>query len=597
MTDVERATLEGRPYLPQPGPARQWIYVLAAGLVVAGALGLWLTSTSEATLREQLKVLQFWWLEATVLAVLLVGGLAIPAIRSDLDRRDLGALAALALVALGLTLFVAPRTNRIYYDEQIYQGVARNLSDLRRAQMCNDGTVEYGRLQCWGSEYNKQPYAYPHLLSVAFRAFGVGPRVAFAVNAAVMAASVVAIYLLTLLLFRDRTAAAFAGLVLALMPQQLLWSATTAVEPSASLAAVAAMLAAARFCDTRSSLALAGVAVASAWALQFRPESGLILLPVAVLLWQRARDEFRRPRLWWAGVLGFVLVAVHAAHLYAVRSDPWGAPAERLSLRYVADNLRVNGAFYLWDERFPLLVTVVAVAGLAFHPGGRSRVPLVVYFLAFFGIDLLFYAGSFNYGADVRYSLMTFPPLAVLAGLGLSTAARRLGETVPGVPARVAIAAALGFQFLWYAPLVRATTEEAWAARADVRFAEAVAPDLRGNRYVLTHNPSMFHMWGINAGQMSIVMANPSYLDYLASRYAGGVYLHWNFWCNVQDPAHTNLCAAAAALKPSEKVREHVERDHRFAFYRYDLPPAEGRDAVPAAPAGAHDQPGGADRP
>jgi hypothetical protein len=107
----------------------------------------------------------------------------------------------------------------------------------------------------------------------------------------------------------------------------------------------------------------------------------------------------------------------------------------------------------------------------------------------------------------------------------------------------------------------------------------------------------MFHMWGINAGQMSIVTANPSYLDYLASRYAGGVYLHWNFWCNVQDPAHTNLCAAAAALKPSEKVREHVERDHRFAFYRYGLKPAEGRDAAPAAPALSHDEPGGADRP
>ena len=48
----------------------------------------------------------------------------------------------------GLTLFVAPRTNRIYYDEQIYQSIGQNLADLRLAQMCNDGSVEYGRLQC-----------------------------------------------------------------------------------------------------------------------------------------------------------------------------------------------------------------------------------------------------------------------------------------------------------------------------------------------------------------------------------------------------------------------------------------------------------------
>ena len=76
-----------------------------------------------------------------------------------------------------LTLFVAPRTNRIYYDEQIYQSIGQNLADLRLAQMCNDGTVEYGRLQCFSGEYNKQPYAYPHLLSLVYRVFGVRPAI------------------------------------------------------------------------------------------------------------------------------------------------------------------------------------------------------------------------------------------------------------------------------------------------------------------------------------------------------------------------------------------------------------------------------------
>ena len=47
-----------------------------------------------------------------------------------------------------------------------------------------------------------------------------------------------------------------------------------------------------------------------------------------------------------------------------------------------------------------------------------------VYFLLFFGIDLVFYAGSYNYGADVRYSLMTYPPIAVLGGLGAAQLAR-----------------------------------------------------------------------------------------------------------------------------------------------------------------------------
>ena len=43
-----------------------------------------------------------------------------------------------------------------------------------------------------------------------------------------------------------------------------------------------------------------------------------------------------------------------------------------------------------------------------------------------------------------------------------------------GAPGYALTATLLAFQFLWYAPVVRATTEEAWAARADVRFAQAV---------------------------------------------------------------------------------------------------------------------------
>ena len=71
---------------------------------------------------------------------------------------------------------MAPRTNRIFYDEQIYQNIGQNLADLRRAQMCNDGTIEDGRLRCSSGEYNKQPYAYPHLLSLVYRAWSASGR-------------------------------------------------------------------------------------------------------------------------------------------------------------------------------------------------------------------------------------------------------------------------------------------------------------------------------------------------------------------------------------------------------------------------------------
>ena len=130
--------------------------------------GVWRVGTPAPSCREQLKSLQFWSLEACVVLGLSLGVAVLPrSVAVVWTGASVCAMAGLAALALALTLFVAPRTNRIYYDEQIYQGIGQNLADLRLAQMCNDGIVEYGRLQCSNGEYNKQPYAYPHLLSLA----------------------------------------------------------------------------------------------------------------------------------------------------------------------------------------------------------------------------------------------------------------------------------------------------------------------------------------------------------------------------------------------------------------------------------------------
>ena len=195
-----------------------------------------------------------------------------------------------------------------------------------------------------------------------------------------------AVYLLVWLLFMERDAAFFAGLLVALTPQQIIWSATAAVEPSASLAAVAALVFAAQAARSERAMALAGAVIAVAYAVQFRPES-LLIVPVAgLLMWRRMREEFTsgRIRVWWIGLLFLTLVAIHAGHLFAVRNVEWGTTDARLSLRYVADNLRVNGWFLLADERFPVAFTLLALAGLSSRGFRIERLALLAYFLAVF---------------------------------------------------------------------------------------------------------------------------------------------------------------------------------------------------------------------
>ncbi|HEY4609320.1 MAG TPA: hypothetical protein VIH06_08955, partial [Ilumatobacteraceae bacterium] len=101
-----------------------------------------------------------------------------------------------------------------------------------------------------------------------------------------------------------------------------------------------------------------------------------------------------------------------------------------------------------------------------------------------------------------------------------------------------------------------------------VQFAGSLVRDLPPNAYVLTQNPGMFQVWGVSAGQVSMAVADPARLDALAARYTGGLYFHWNFWCNVEDPVQQRFCTRLLELRTADLVREQRVRDQRFALYR-----------------------------
>jgi len=552
------------------GVARRRGLVGAAAAVASAlvALAAWTLLTPVAVLRQQLNVLQWWSLETCVAIGVVLAVAVLRQLSGRIERQDALAVALPLITGLTLTLAAAPRTNRIFYDEQIYQNIGQNLADLRRAQLCNDGAIQDGRLRCSSAEYNKQPYAYPHLLSVAYQLFGVGPTPAFIVNAAAMGLSICLVYLVVVVLFADRIAAFFAALLFSLTPQQIVWSASAAVEPSASAACVAALLAAAWFVRSRTTVSLAATAVAAAYAIQFRPESLLIVPVIALLIWLCARQEFGERRMWWAGLLFVALASVHVAHTAAIRNEGWGTTQARMSLSYVRGNLMANGWFYLTDRRFPALYSVLALVGLPGRRDWAARLTVAWYFVSFFAVALVFYAGSYNYGADVRYSLATYPPLMIAAGLGLSRVVGWIGQPRLQRAAVAGLAVAVAAQFAWYLPAVRSADDGAWAARADVQFAGSLVRDLPPNAYVLTQNPGMFQVWGVSAGQVSMAVADPARLDALAARYTGGLYFHWNFWCNVEDPVQQRFCTRLLELRTADLVREQRVRDQRFALYR-----------------------------
>ena len=84
--------------------------------------------------------------------------------------------------------------------------------------MCNDGTVEYGRLQCARGEYNKEPNGFPYLLSLVYRVAGVSDAAAFRLNNLVAGLSVLATIILADLLFNDARIAVLSGMEILTSP-------------------------------------------------------------------------------------------------------------------------------------------------------------------------------------------------------------------------------------------------------------------------------------------------------------------------------------------------------------------------------------------
>jgi hypothetical protein len=562
-------------------------------LVVVGLIaifGCWLAfSFSNAQLRGFLARWTVLWLDLCILCV-AVGVVAswrlLRELFGSISRSCWCGLCIVLAIGVFLVGPVAQRTNRIFYDEHIYQNIAQSITFTGEALMCNEGEAEFGEYRPFITEYNKQPNGHPYYLSLFFRAFGISERVAHIANNIAYLGGIAGVFLLAFLLFDSPQTGLLASACFALTPMVVIWSDTAAAEPAAACFTVLGLLAAAVYVRKPCASTVLLAAGLCAFSACFRPESALFLLPSAAMVLTGRPAEFRKPRLYWLSALLAALLLPEILHVYAVGGEGWGSGGNKFMLSVLPDNLAVNGLFFFRNIRYPVVFSLLALVGLAFGGTWQSKATVVAWFAYSWGIFLVFYAGSFNYGADVRFSVLSAAPLAILAGHGASVVSRRIGSLSLPAPTAVLITVVV---LLWvkFLPLLRAEGSEAADARLDVQYAREMAEYVPIDSIVLTHNPSMWLLWGKDAAQMSIATNNRTHVerDYF-SRYRGGVYLHWNFWCNVQDPVQNRFAKNVIRDFDSVLVAERDARGFRYALYRL-YPKGRGPVAVghPNSPA------------
>ncbi len=545
-------------------------YVALLGILVG-----WLRHVDPGIVRQrQLPRLSLLDLEL-VFALLLAGAawvfVSARGLFAGIPRGALRAVAGAALAAFVLTRYAAPREFRIYYDEHIYMNIGQSMAYARRAISCDDGRAEYGEYKIVDGQYNKQPNGYPYLVSLVFRLFGVSEWAGMNLNNILFPLSALLVFAVSWLLFDDWSAAVAAALVHVFTPQTIMWSNTAAAEPSTMTFALVAVAAVLLFVRLRTNGSLFFAVAALAFGVQFRPES-MLLLPLALLLvLVMAPEEFLRTRIYWAGAAIFALLIPHLAHLWVVRTEPWGAEtaSARFGLDILKQTMGPNFGYLVKNAEYPVLFTALAIFALGVR-GRRSRRLVVAFWFAMsFGVFLFFYAGSFAYGNDDRFALISAAPLAILAGYGAAWLAGGLTRFGVGRAASTAAAAAVLFgAFTQVLPAVRAEEEEAWEAREDVNRAREFAAMMPPDSIVLTHNPNMFLLWGKNAAQLYFADVDPGRIQWYLERFSGGVYFHYNYWCNVADEHLDSLCNEICKRYRCEVIAEFERRDYRYALIR-----------------------------
>ncbi len=188
------------------------------------------------------------------------------------------------------------------------------------------------------------------------------------------------------------------------------------------------------------------------------------------------------------------------------------------------------------------------------------------------GTFLFFYAGSYKYGADVRFALLSFLPLAVLAGMGGERIRSWIGRAgsvrVNGKTAGVLIVLVLMFTWMPYLPLVRAVGQEAWGARYDHHYAREFIKKIPPRSIVLSHNATMFLVWGQNAIQAYAGIRNPEIVRNLMETYQGRVYFHYGYWCNIPTDGNRQLCEDVMARYNMEEIASASEQTYRYGLYK-----------------------------
>ena len=548
-------------------------------LLSSGLLVLYLVSSQFATHEavnsfairgEPITLILVW------LAFLLSIYLNRKAILALLKLSKVELLILLGILCLAFSLRqIAPHTHRLFFDEDIYLDMAKQISSNLSSCLCNFGNGS----TCFRCEPMKWPAGHPMLFAPLFLGKdGIEERSAFffasLLSSVIPLISFVGVYLFT----KSKRTAFLTSLVLALHPLLVLWGVTIAAEPTFLLFSALALATLAIYVNEQNDRSLLLFLTSLSLLAYSKVEALAVVLVFLVFCLLRPIHLSRRTLIVYAFFFATLFpLFVHVN--YGLRYEPWGASGEKISLSYLIPNLSENIKFFLGYENFnrgiwkgkqlyhPWPLTILAVIGSVVL--WRKQKYFFAITASIFLVELLlyssFYAGSVTYGVDVRYMIPTLLPLAVLAASGIEGVGNFFRSS--HISNFLALAL-LALCFLHFLPLIATPAseiEEASDARLYHDFATEFASRFNESCYFISHVSSIYTVLGKPAMQIWYVY-RPELEEVLGKSC---VIFDEGEWCAIKVRESGSCLEFPKRYKLELLARlENTKHNKVYSFYR-----------------------------
>jgi len=510
-----------------------------------------ITYTTQKTLEDLLIQIEPIFLTVNFALIVISLFFSLKDIRKifkPIKRRIWIILLLIIFIGFILRMYFTPHTHRVYFDEDIYLDIGKQILTEGKACLCNYGDYK----GCYDCILMKWPNSHPFTFAVAFLLFGVSENVAFNLSVLLGTLSILLVFLIGYLISKKAEIGLYSALLFTFVPMLIVWSGTVAAEPFYIFYTLLAVFSFLLLLEKEKWSTYLLAASSIAFASQFKAESGAVIAIIAFLMLlfdDKLKFKLNSSKFLISFIILLALITPYVIHIYhSSKTDPWGATGNKFGLEFVVKNASENAIFWIKGYEtieHPFVFTIFAIIGLVYTFINERKIFifLFLWFFMFFAIYASFYAGSVRYGTDVRYSLSGYPPFVLLGGFGLYFIHKKLTDKVRRdilIFALLFLAVILTFYF--YLPSVSIPADKiVEASQARVyhdRFVE-YASNLDKNCYILSHVPSMYLIE--NVGSLQTWNGQNDDIMRQLFKKTDCVIFDDGFWCNI-EPYKSSVC-------------------------------------------------------